>query len=547
MGFLRRYGNHEKVINRPDTSSIIEVSEYSIWQLVNELRNLATSINYLYAEYDVMAEDTIIGAALQLYADNAVQPDPHTERILEITSDDKNLAKDLDSVVKRLNVEKRLWNTSYNTAKYGNKYWKILLTPNRKDIDSIEEIDDPSCVMDLYIKGNPSIFAYNDYDLELQKDDNYDLFDRNSFVHFMIQSGKINDRIELQDMTEIDERTGEPVKIKYNIVRGESMIEGVRLCYRVLKALEDNLLASQIARGELYRIFNIETGESNSTDAKKIVNKVKSLFDSKFAFNTRPGEQNAKSYNQPRPYLDPIFNSVTNGKGAISIETIGGDVSIKDIADIDYWNKIKFSGLHITPSMLAFEENIPGGLGSSANSMVQQDIRFAMYERKLITALLDGVTQLLNIWLTIKGRESEIGKFKVRMTNPSTAEDLARMNELIGRVEAIDRLAETIAKNAPGINSSELMLSLIDEYVPSTSLNKRIRDLIKETTSIADKELKIANAEADSTLRQLNRDEVPASDLLDDKYYDRDIDYTDINLSSSNTNEDIEEGRSIND
>ena len=319
----------DRLINKPEKNQTVEISEYSIWQLVTELRNLASSINFIYAEYDLMEQDTIIGAALQMYADNAIQRDNYSTKIIEVVADSPQLKKDLYSVLNRLNIESRLWNTAYNTAKYGNKYWKILLNTRGDDIESLEEIDDPSSVMDLYLKGDPVLFAYNDDDRDLLKSQEYEFYEHDAFVHFMIQSGKINDRIELQDNNNIDEVTGQPMLVKYQIKRGESMIEGIRAIYRILKALEDNLIASVIAKGNYTEIFNIEVGDSNEIEAKKMVNRVKRLFDSHMSMDVREGQEKAGTYNQPRGFMDPIFNSVNNGKGAISHDTVGGEVEVR--------------------------------------------------------------------------------------------------------------------------------------------------------------------------------------------------------------------------
>lgn len=509
MPFWRR----GQVINRPEKNQTVEISEYSIWQLVTELRNLASSINFIYAEYDLMEQDTIIGAALQMYADNAIQRDNYSTKIIEVVADSPQLKKDLYSVLNRLNIESRLWNTAYNTAKYGNKYWKILLNKKGDDIDSLEEIDDPSSVMDLYLKGNPILYAYNDDDRDLQKSQEYEFYEHDAFVHFMIQSGKINDRIELQDNNNIDEVTGQPMLVKYQIKRGESMIEGIRAIYRILKALEDNLIASVIAKGNYTEIFNIEVGDSNEIEAKKMVNRVKRLFDSHMALDVREGKEKAGTYNQPRGFMDPIFNSVNNGKGAITHDTVGGEVEVQNIAHIDYFNKLKFSGLHITPSMLAFEENIPGNLDDGSGAMIQQDIRFAMYVKKLIVAITDGVTELLNTWLKIRGRTSEINKFQIKMAVPSAAEDLADLNELQARLDSIDHLTEIITKNAPGVNSAAVTKILLDEYIPNKQLLNKLTELIEEPITIANKETEVAKAEMDSTLRQLSQDEVEVSDM----------------------------------
>lgn len=516
MAFWNSRAKGPTAINSPMKNIPVESSEYSIWKLIGELRNLSTSNNYRYAEYDVMAEDTIIGAALQIYADNAIQMDTYSGKVLEVSSTNSALAKDIESFLRRFKIESKLWETAYHTAKYGDKYWKVLLTKDGKDIDTVESVDDPSNVADLYLNGEPAYYAYNPDDRDLSKTSDYRLFNRLSFVHFMVQSGRLSDVIEIPSTTEIDQITGRPLVNKYRLKNGESMLEGVRAIYRIIKALEDSVISASIARAAYDKIINIECGsDANEIDARKTVNRVKRLFDSHMAIDVREGQQSATTYTQLRPFMDPVFNGTVGGKGAISIESSGGEIDVSQLAHLEYFNKLKFSGLHITPSMLAYEENIPGGLNDGSNSMAQQDIRLAMYVKKLIYGMIQGITDLVNIWLTIRGRRNEVGQFQIRMAVPSLAESMAELNELQSKLESIDKLSEILTKNAPGINSAKVTKLLLEEYIPNRNLLQKLERLIDESVELAEKESEITKAEMDSALRQFESDEIPVGDMLD--------------------------------
>lgn len=504
------------VVRSPAKEQNIEVSEYNLWQLVSEIHNLSSSIDMIYAEYDIMEANVIIGAALNMYADNAVQISEQVPEVISIVAEDKQLRDDLNAIMKKFDIEGKLWNTSYSLAKYGNQYWRIFTSKDGKDVDSLEIIDDPACVLDLYIKGEPKFFAFNPDDRTLQKTMEFELYDRESFVHFKIQSGKNPDTIKLPDQTLIDPETNLPLIIKYQIIRGESMLEGARIIYRILKALEDSLLAARIAKSEYTKIYNVEGGPDLSPiDGKKLLDKVKRLFDSRMTMDVRDGQKSAISYNQPRAFMDPIFNITSNGVGAIDVKTTGGEFEVKDIADIEYFNKLLFSSLHITPSMLAFEENIPGSGFGGDNAMVQQDIRFAMYEKNLINGITTGVAEFLNLCLRILGRSKEQNKFQVRMTTPSVAEDMAKIAQLKERISSLKELTETISEAAPGVNSAKVLKLLMDEFIPDKQLLKKLEKELDVASEIGEKEAKIAKAEQDAAIRQLNDDTLEVK--LDDK------------------------------
>lgn len=529
MGIFRHRTNDSKLVNKPLHNQVVEVSDYSIWRLIGEIRNLQTSNNYKYAEYDIMAQDTIIKAALHIYADFAVQTNDETNKILEVVSDNEVLAKDINSFLDKFKIEQRLWTLAYQLAKYGDVFWKVLLSTDNKNIAGVESIDDPSSVVDLYLHGEPAYYAYNPDDRAISKTVDYQLFDRKSFVHFTIKTGEVPDTIEITSNDEVNEITHRPLVVTYKIHTGESMLEGVRAIYRIIKALEDSIIAASIARAEYTKIYNVEVGpDTNEIDARKMINKVKRLFDSRMAMDVREGQESASTYMQPRSFMDPIFNSVSGGKGAISIETDGGTIEVTNLTHLDYFNKLKFSGLHITPSMLAFEDNLSAGLGDKSNSMMYQDIRLAMYVKKLINGILEGITDLVNTWLKVRGRDKEIGKFTIRTAVPSAAESMANLEELSQTLEYVDKLSEVIAKNAPGINSSKVTDILLDEYVKNKSLLDKLKPLINEATKVAEMEQELAKAEVTDALDQFDKSPLNNPPLVSDELTSLSLDELDL-------------------
>jgi hypothetical protein len=60
--------------------------------------------------------------------------------------------------------------------------------------------------------------------------------------------------------------------------------------------------------------------------------RVKELFEQKSAINV--GEAMSE-YNSPGPIENNIFTATHNGQGAITINAIGGDIDVKNLADLD--------------------------------------------------------------------------------------------------------------------------------------------------------------------------------------------------------------------
>ena len=504
------FKKNDDLVNGPDrvkkdTATIqeIESDSYAMYRLISELRTVSQGREYKYAEYDIMGADVIIRAALNMYADDATQKDENSKHMVSIDSKDENLKKDLEAVLKKYKIEEKLRDTAYALAKYGNKYWKLYLEEDGKDIHHFEEIDDPATVLDLWYEGQPVYFAENEDDRHLYKNqDQFDLYDHDAFIHFYVHSGDESDIIEIDDHQHRDS-DGDPIILKYKIIEGESLIEAVRSVWRIIRSLEDSLLAARLAKADFVRVFNIEVGQASTTDARLVVNKVKKLFDSSVSMDVREGKYTAVK--SSRAWADPIFNSVSDGKGAISVSQVGGDFEVKSIVDIDYFNNLLFAGLRIPKPWMGFEESINGGF-SNESTLVQLDIRYGKYIKKLIDALTDGLTKFLNRWLIIHKRQDQIGKYQVVYDTPSSAEELAKLKEVVERVEIVTQLAETIAQTSTGINKVKLLDELIDEFIPYSSLVNRLAPILKEALDDSELDLKIMKKSKENQLKQVEQD-----------------------------------------
>jgi len=483
------------------SQKVVEADSYSMYKLITQLRDVSQTREYKYAEYDIMSADVIIKAALNMYADDSTQVDENSGKIFSVVSSDDTLKKDLESFLKKIRLEDKARDVAYALGKYGNKYWKIYTNKNGTDIDHIEEIDDPGTVLDLWYQGEPVYFAENRDDLTIYKGNrDFNLYDRNSFVHFYVHSGDESDVIELVDNVHFDSN-GDPIILKYKLLEGESLIEAVRVVWRILRALEDSLLAARLAKADFVRVFNIEVGQATKTDARLIVNKVKKLFDSSVSMNIRNGTYNAEK--SPRAWADPIFNSVSNGKGSIDIKNIGGDFEVKNLIDLDYFNNQLFAGLRIPKTLMGFEESINGGL-SNESTLVQLDIRYGKYIKKVIDAEVRGITDLCNIWLKLHKRDYQIGKFSIVYNAPSTTEELAKIQELYQRVQVVAQLVDTIAGQSDGINRVNLIYELIQQFVPYQVFIERIEPILKEAVDDSKLDIKIQKKLKEKQLQEID-------------------------------------------
>lgn len=471
-------------------ANVVGVDKYNVWQLISKLRDLNNNYKYKYAEYEAMADDVIIQSALELYADDSTQVDTKTERIVMIESEDKTLAADLNAFLESIEIESRIWNWAYSVSQYGDYFLKLYLDPDTHDI-RIDDNTDPSLIMDLYEDGIRVGYAEEDtseyrnlkhrsnpngLDLIISSPDN--------FVHFMIRKSAKYDILELPIQDETDEN-GDPLIRKFTVVRGVSMVEGVRSIFRILQLLEDSLLAARIAKAEFIRVFNVEVGDSTPAQTTDTINSVKNLFDSKATFDVNSGRYvSTKAY---RPIGDPIFNPTRNGKGSVTHENIGGDFQVRDIVDIDYFKNKLFSGLKIPKALLGFEESLPGGLGD--NTLTRLDIRYSRSVKRVQNSLIVGIKDLCKIWLRVNNYSND-ADFKVVLQAPSTAEELGRLTEMDQKMSTISSSVRTLSEAfGEYLNLPKVFKVFFDQYINYPELKEKLNPELDEAIKRYEKHL----------------------------------------------------------
>lgn len=471
-------------------ANVVGVDKYNVWQLISKLRDLNNNYKYKYAEYEAMADDVIIQSALELYADDSTQVDTKTERIVMIESEDKTLAADLNAFLESIEIESRIWNWAYSVSQYGDYFLKLYVDPDTHDI-RIDDNTDPSLIMDLYEDGIRVGYAEEDtseyrnlkhrsnpngLDLIISSPDN--------FVHFMIRKSAKYDILELPIQDETDEN-GDPLIRKFTVVRGVSMVEGVRSIFRILQLLEDSLLAARIAKAEFIRVFNVEVGDSTPAQTTDTINSVKNLFDSKATFDVNSGRYvSTKAY---RPIGDPIFNPTRNGKGSVTHENIGGDFQVRDIVDIDYFKNKLFSGLKIPKALLGFEESLPGGLGD--NTLTRLDIRYSRSVKRVQNSLIVGIKDLCKIWLRVNNYSND-ADFKVVLQAPSTAEELGRLTEMDQKMSTISSSVRTLSEAfGEYLNLPKVFKVFFDQYINYPELKEKLNLELDEAIKRYEKHL----------------------------------------------------------
>lgn len=480
----------------------VQNSDYQITNQLNDFRTLAEDRQSQYDAYDEMSNDPIIAAALEIYADDATAYDEQG-RIIWVESDDDKIAAAGNRLLDVMEIPERAWKHIYLACKYGDYYLKLYRKndPESEDIidqsqmtatvrvvndvrqdnliypydEYIEDVPDPSTIFDLRKKGKTSGF------IEVSRDQlSSSLINSRLTQTYSLQEVKVYKPDRLihivigDNLTRYPEEvvinTGDGKSSIYQVSRGKSILQDVYPVQKELQLLEDSLLLNRLTRSSLIRLLEIEVGDMPKKEINDYLRRIKQLIEQHISMDKTTGQY--KSYNSPGPIDNVIYIPVKNGKGSVSINNLGGDVNIRDIADIDYFNNKRSGALKIPRAYLG--DDMDGSGLSNGGSLTRLSARYARTIKRIQTSYIRAITNLLNLFFVDK-KLDYVNKFTVRMTSPSTQEDLER-NELIqGNIDLIDSIM-SLTESLEGGTQKKILTKLVNDVLKMPEIGKLIED-----------------------------------------------------------------------
>lgn len=506
-----RYANRS---SKPEIDNTIMnlsgLNTYNYDRLINSVTETSTNYVDIYREYEMMERDTIIQSAIELYSDDATSLSSDSNKVVSISSEDKTLERDLNELVSILEIDNKLWNWAYQLCLYGDHYVKINYTDSMA-YPLLYDYDDPACIMDIHELGSRLFYledrSVNESNIRIDNslkvnnvvDSGLQVIDSDELVHFMIKKSSNYSNISLQINDESDENGNLAIR-DYQIIRGSSILEPIRYIYQSLKLLEDSLIYVRLNKSQYVRVFNIEVKGSTPEVTTNTINSIKNLFDSKATFNTNTGSYQSNKY--IRPHMDPIFNPVRDGLGSISIDEIGGEVNVSDIADIEYFTNKLYGGLKIPKAFLGIEESIGGGL--SDNSLVHLDLRYSRSVSRVIKALAQGIKDILNLWLVRRDRLNSVNNYQVNIKMPNDAEMLTKINSVSEIFSGISNIVNSVSDTMGDyVNTPKLLKSLITVYLPDSELLTLLTEDLDKAINKYDKDIESNSVTDDNIINNI--------------------------------------------
>lgn len=460
-------------------------------EAIATFRTLSSDRQERYKEYENMLTDATTAAAIEMYADDATQYDPKTGKIIWVESDVPDIAKAANRLLDVMQINEKAWKYCYALCTFGDVYLRIYREGDTADYEDlltaqpgvirtkvqdtsrpmeeyVEYVEDPSTIYDLQIKDKTSGFVrirttnvsnhyqyiHNSMNINQVNIENIDFYDRRSFVHISL-SESISRQPEYLAIKDNANNSSTIYKVK----TGKSILQDAYEASQTVKLLEDSMLLSRLTKSALVRLLQIEVGDSPKPEVENLLRRVKNMIEQKISMNTNSGE--ARSYNSPGPMENIVYFPTRNGKGNITVNNLGGDVNVKDIADIDYFNNKKLSALKTPKQFLNYDS--PEGLGNGT-SLTKVSSRYAHSVMRVQNAFKSGITTLLNLFFLDKGLEY-INKFTVKMVSPSTIEDIERDEQMSNRISQVNDIMSLISETVTDEGKVETLKTLLSNYL----------------------------------------------------------------------------------
>jgi hypothetical protein len=462
--------------------------------------SVSNSRDQIYQMIDTMAQDSSVSAILRTYAEDVCEP-ADNGHIIWCESDDPKISKHVNYLLNIMNADKNMFGWAYSLCKYGDLYLRLFRESDYEDVlfkaekinqaysarntlneafdldfDKTEEsqekldeavklslhpasdkysyyaeaIDDPGTMFELTKFGKTygyietpneesqldaiSAFtgtsASGTYNFRMKSAD-VTVYQADDFVHACLEDDytRFPEKIELF----VDEK-GEK-KQSYSVKRGKSMLYDAYKVWREKALLESAALLNRITRSSIVRKVGVEVGDMPKEQVQQTLRRVKEMMEQKGAINVG---NSMTEYNNPGPIENNIYFATHGGQGNITVEAVGGDVEVKNLADLDWWNNKFYAAFGVPKAYYGFTDDAAGFNGGTSLSIISSV--YAKSVKRVQNALIQAITDAINLFLLNRGLTSYLNNFTLKMKAPMTQEEIDYRTDLTNKVNAISSI-----------------------------------------------------------------------------------------------------------
>lgn len=365
---------------------------------------------------------------------------------------------------------------------------------NDKFVPYLEMIPNPAEVFELtrfgktagYIKTNIPTAQYNTTASNNQymtyKFDRGDveLFGAKEFVHACLEDASNRCPESVEIFVDRDYKNGDKgrdgtsskssVKSSYDVRGGVSMLASAYKAWRELMLLQQSVMLNRVTQSSVIRVIGVEVGDMPKEMIGPHIRGIKNMIEQKAAIMTG---NNMSEYTNPGPTINTIYIPKHEGVGDINIQSIGGDVDVKGLADLDYFMNQMFGALRVPKQFFAQTDDGAGFNGGESLALISS--RYAKAIKRLQNTLIQMVTDAINILLIDRGLPNYVNKFKLKMQQPTTKEEKERRE----MVETKVRFVESVNGLLSDVDDQILKLKITKTLLSDAIQNNEVITLLQ--------------------------------------------------------------------
>lgn len=390
----------------------------------------SNTIKQAYIEHDRMDLWPEIGAALDIYAEEACVQNPKTCQVINVHSKSDRIKSVLDDLfVNRLDVNVMLEMITRSLCKYGNEFM-LLNIDSENGVMGWRELP----VREMTRVEGGMLTAYGGaYAAPMQAD----LGNMKPNEVRFVWDGH-NEQNPYRNWQVAHFRL---IKDSFYLPYGSSILNKARRHWKILSMMEDAMLLYRLERSIERRIFKVNVGLIDDADVPAFLQEFMNNVKRAPIIDPMTGMMDLR-----KNFLDVSADyviPVRSGQDPTSIETLAGAQNQTSMDDIEYIEKKVFAGLRIPKEFLNFQDS----QGKSQNLSIL-DIRFARNVMSIQKALLMELNKIAIIHLYLLGFEDEITNFSLTMTNPSN-----QLEQLVldNQQKRINNATQALAEQGCGI------------------------------------------------------------------------------------------------
>lgn len=524
---------------------------------------VSQSRDRIYTLIDEMCQDSKVAAVLETYVEDATETNDRG-KIVWCESSDDAVNKYITYLLEVMNVDKYAYGWIYSLCKYGDLYLRLYRDSDYKDdvlakdmnseeiskrarlIEQLERedmlnsqgdfrgrenlreavniagyreddhyahymeiVENPAELFELtrlgktyaYIKADTAPYSINDLDVFGSSYYRYSfrrgdvtVHGPTDYVHAALENNGNRSPEEIRIF--LEDGDGKTTKdSSYKVRRGQSLLYNTFKIWRELKLLEDSVILNRITKSSIIRLVEVEVGDMPREEVGPHLQGVKSLIEQKSALNAGQGMD---EYTNPGPVENSVYVSTRNGKGKITIDTLGGDVEVGKLADLDYFQSAFYGNLRVPKQYFGATSDNAGFSGGQSLAIISS--RYAKMIKRIQNAFLQALTDAINLMLVDKNLTSYLGKFTLRMQEPTTQEAIDRRDNLASKIQIVRDTMDMLNDVEDPVTKLKALKSLLTSVYTD---NEIISIIQKEIDSLEEEQA----AEKDSSKKVSDEDE----------------------------------------